>query len=305
MNSNSTVQKVLITGGTGFIGTALCDKLIASGYHLMVLTRQSYNKHSSIQYINSLSDIASTEIIHHCINLAGEPLFSGPWTSNKRKKLFESRIGTTRQLIELNKRLSTPFLTLLSGSAIGYYGNKGQTPVDETAPPGSHLGAQLCDQWETVAKNASDQGTRVCFLRTGIVLGHGGALTPMKPLFKLGLGSPISSGNQYWPWISLEDMVLAILFLIENTQISGPVNLCSPQQVTNKQFSKTLADTLKKPIFLPGVPAWLLKAVTLGSSNLLTDSVKLVPKTLMQYGFQFKHPRLSDAMARAIYRDPR
>jgi len=300
MTAQIPSQTVLITGGTGFIGSAVCERLLQSGYHIIVLTRQTMPKKRNIQYIHSISDISDDAVIDHCINLAGEPLFSGAWTENKKQKLFNSRVGITREIVALNHRLQQPFRTLLSGSAIGFYGDKGQLETDESAISGHHLGALLCEQWETLATRATEQGTRVCLLRTSIVLGNGGALVPMKPLFKLGLGSPISSGQQYWPWISLEDMVMATMFLLENKNVSGPVNLCSPNQVTNKQFSKTLANTLNRPMILPGVPAWLLKLVTLGASDLLTDSVKLIPDKLIHHGFQFKYPILDDAMKQAV-----
>lgn len=286
----------LITGGTGFIGSAICQRLIETGYSITILSRRSISSTNDISYIKSLDEIPDSTVIDVCINLAGEVLFNGPWTPAKRRKIRESRFGITSALVSLNQRLAKPITTLLSGSAVGYYGDQSDTNLTEDAVEGSHDGAKLCLQWEQIAKKCEIQGTRVCLLRTGIVLGNGGALKLIRMIFQLGLGSPLGSGKQYWPWVSLEDMTAVLQFLITNTQLCGPINICSPNQITNKEFSKTLASVLHRPFWLPSPPNFFLKWISLGGFELLTDSVRLESKKLTEAGFVFRHQQVEEAI---------
>ena len=294
------MNRILITGGTGFLGKQLVRRLVERGDTLIMLTRQPQENSEQIHYVQSLDDIPATTIIDACINLAGEPLFNFPWTANKRKRIWDSRINTTTALTHLNRRLDQPIATLLSGSASGYYGDKGNLAVNETADPGQHYGAELCHRWESCALENSQLNTRVCLLRTGIVIGKGGALQPMLPTFKFGLGASIGSGEQFWPWIAIEDWVSATLFCLDHKTMTGPVNMCAPHAVTNKAFTQLLAQVLHRVQWLPGIPSGLLRVITGHSSDLLTDSVNMVPKALQDAGFSWAIADCREALAIAV-----
>ena len=294
---------ILVTGGTGFIGTKLCEKLRERD-EIFILTRrpkpQNVSGKFAVQMVESLDNISSNTHIHTAFNLAGESLFSRPWTKNRKQKLWDSRITTTQSLTALNARLDQPIEQIFSGSAVGYYGDKGDQPVFESAQPGQHFGAQLCKEWEKMAMENEQHGTRVTLLRTSIVLGHGGALAPMKPAFMFGLGSAIGSGNQIWPWIHIDDMVAALVFMMDQKLFEGPVNLCSPNPVSNREFSRTLAKVLNRPFWLPAIPGALIKKATLGAGELLTDSCNQQPGRLNTEKFEFSYPELELAL-RQLY----
>ncbi len=279
------MKQVLITGGTGFLGQALVRDLVARGDAVIVLTRHILAPSKGTTFIQSLDSIEADTQIDACINLAGEPLFNGPWTAGKKHKIWNSRCKTTQNIVSLNQRLQQPIPLLLSGSASGYYGDKGQHRVPETAEAGNHFGAKLCQEWESIAMQAGVLGTRVCLLRTGIVLGSGGALKPLIPLYRWGLGSALGSGQQFWPCIHQEDWVAAVLFCLDNNSLSGPINLCSPQAVTQQEVSDALALACHRKIWLPNIPRWFLRLVTMTSSDLLTDSAQMVPEALTNAGF--------------------
>lgn len=293
-------MNILITGGTGFIGTRLTDLLISKGHQIWILTRQKglIPSVSALIYINNLEEIDPQEHIHCLINLAGAPLFDSRWSSNFKAKARESRIKMTQTLLQWVKGRSKKPDTLISGSAVGFYGNGGAQELSEDTPQGHDFAAKLCLDWENTALEARELGIRVCLLRTGLVLGSsGGALKKMLPGFKLGLGSALGNGQQYWPWIHLDDHVHAVAWLAEHKELEGAFNLTAPTPVTNHEFSKTLATTLGKPMFLPPVPKFVLSVALGESCELLTYSQRVMPNRLLNTeGYIFKFPTLECAL---------
>ncbi|MDV7103247.1 TIGR01777 family oxidoreductase [Vibrio sp. TH_r3] len=294
---------ILLTGGTGFIGSELIKHL--STHQIVLLTRDTVSarsklKHAdvgNITYIDSLDSYTNFNQIDAIINLAGEPIAGKRWNNRQKKVICDSRWSLTEKLVELTHASTTPPATFISGSAVGYYGDQQQHPFDESLHV-YHQGFthHVCEMWESIAKKAKSESTRVCIIRTGLVLGlDGGALPMMLPPFKLGLGSRLGQGTQYMPWIHLHDMVRALVFLLTTPHASGYFNFSAPHPVTNREFSQTLASSLHRPMLLT-TPKWVLKLV-LGEANcLLFDSIRAKPKHLTELGFNFTYPRLEPAL---------
>ena len=220
------------------------------------------------------------------------------FTQNKQKvRLESSRISLTEKLTQLINQSDEPPVCFISGSATGYYGDCGEQSIDENTSPANNFAAQLCQHWEAAALKAN---TRVCVVRTGLVLARqGGALAKMLPLYRCGLGGKLGSGQQYWGWISLTDMVNGILFLLENVACNGPFNFVAPHAVRNTKFNKILGIILKRPHFAT-VPAFLLKFMLGERAGLLLDSQKLIPQNLLAHGFQFQHLDLSQCLVEEV-----
>ena len=199
-------MKLLVTGGTGFIGSALCSRLLADNHEVVILSRSPQLVKAPMQGVSDLSQLNNSQAFDVVINLAGEPIAEKRWSQSQQQQIINSRVAITKQLISYFKGLSTKPELFISGSAIGYYGI-GQTDeqIDENSAPDNSFSSQLCQQWEAEARLAQQLGIRTCLLRTGIVLGHGGALAKMLPLFKLGLGGQIGQGKQWMSWVHLDD----------------------------------------------------------------------------------------------------
>lgn len=292
---------VLMTGGTGLIGAALCQRLAASGAKLTVLTRDIQKaKHlvpiDGIHFIEQLSEIKPDMVFDAVVNLAGAPI-AKPWTKAYKKEIKNSRIELTKHLVGTLKSMNTKPNVLVSGSAIGLYGpHDDDEKLIESSPSVESFSHDVCQEWEQAANKAEDFGIRVVNLRTGVVLSKkGGALAKMRLPFKLGLGGPIGNGQQWMSWVHLDDIVSIILFCIENN-IDGPVNATAPNPVTNKTFADTYAKVLHCPAFLT-TPAWFLKLV-MGqmAQELLITGQRVVPEKLEQAGFKFMHPELEEAL---------
>lgn len=293
----------LITGGTGFIGTALCAALIQQGHKLIICTRNKALKSTdTICYVKRISLIHGDTPIDGIINLAGEPIANGRWTPKKKQTLLDSRLKITEALVELCHRLAVKPKVFISGSAIGYYGSQaGNDKLDELSAFSDSFSHQLCAKWERAALEAKKHDIRVCLLRTGIVLeSHGGALKKMLPPFKLGMGGKIASGEQWMSWIHLQDMVRIILFCLENENIHGPVNATAPNPVINQDFVKVLADALNKPHCLT-TPAFAL-TLLFGemAKELLITGQRVVPSKLLEAGFEFEYPFIKQAMEAVV-----
>lgn len=271
-------MEIAITGSHGLIGTALGAALRAEGHGVRPIAR------------SGPIDLGGVDAV---VNLAGEGIAEKRWDDEQKRKIRESRLDVTRRIVEAVDRDGVP--VLLSGSAIGYYGDRGDDVLTEDAGPGTDFLAQLCIDWEAAAQEA--KGARVALLRTGIVLTpKGGALKKLLPLFKLGIGGRMGSGKQWVSWISLDDHVRAMQHLLTH-DMSGPVNLTAPNPVTNAQQAKTLGIVLHRPSFLP-TPAFgpkLLLGAELASS-LLNDSQRVVPQRLAESGFEHAHPELEGAL---------
>lgn len=281
-------MRIFITGGTGFIGKRLCDALVAQGHRLTVLTRRPLADTQAVSYCRDLTNFETLDGFDAVINLAGEPIFEQRWTAARKCCLHESRLGLTAALSDRILRSHQPPHTFLSASATGFYGN---LPVanhydEQTACSPTFVGT-LCRDWENAALAAASSHTRVCLLRTGLVLDPtGGALQRMLPFYRLGLGGKLGSGKQHWAWISLHDQVRAMVFLLHHTEGRGAYNLVSPNPMTNADFNRQLAQQLKRPAWCH-IPAWALKAGLGERSQLLLDNQPLVPQRLLTAGFEF------------------
>lgn len=287
-------MRIFITGGTGFIGKALCQKLIEKGHQLTVLTRQKNPDLQGVNFCQDLTKLENLNAFDAVINLAGEPIFAQRWTLQQKQKLLNSRVKLTQQIVDLIHKSKAPPKVFLSGSATGIYGDLPfAKKADERTACGSQFPAQLCTEWEQTASQAQTEQTRVCLLRTGIVLDKsGGALKEMLPLYRLGLGGKLGNGKQHWAWISLDDHIRAILFLLENLASQGAYNLVAPHSVSNAEFNRELAKYLHRPAFF-SVPSFALECLLGERSQLLLDNQPLVPQKLLDEGFQFNTPNLT------------
>lgn len=296
---------ILITGATGFIGRQLTKKLLNEGYSVSILTRNKMHADSLFSYqvtsYQSLQDIDHQIHFDGIINLAGEPIADKRWTREQKQTLCLSRWTITEQLSQWIKRSKQPPSVLISGSAIGYYGSQGSNVITEQTLPLSGFTHNLCISWEKLAKQAESPQTRVCYIRTGIVLAsNAGAMSKLLPLFRYGFGSIIAGGQQYMSWIHLNDMVEAIYFLLTQPTLYGAFNLCAPQPVTNREFSKTLATTLHRPCLF-SIPTWLLKIIMGERASIITDSQRAIPANLLQANFVFSYPYLHQAIQDICY----
>ncbi|MGB7754799.1 MAG: TIGR01777 family oxidoreductase [Salinisphaera sp.] len=292
------MNNVLITGGTGFVGRHLIPELLAESWHVEVLTRDAAKARNTLPAgataIESLSSASAPQAV---INLAGENLAAGRWTAARKREIRESRLSITRDLVDFIGRCETRPEVLISGSAVGFYGARGDDVLAEGEPAGDEFQSQLCADWEAEAARARDEhGVRVCFIRTGIVLGaNEGALAQMVTPFKFGLGGPFGSGRQYMPWIHVRDEVGAIRFLMDHTRCNGPYNLTAPNPVTNRVFTRTLARVLHRPSFA-WVPGPALKAMVGEMAHLLLTGQRAVPRALESAGYTFEYRELKAAL---------
>jgi len=293
-------MRILLTGGTGMIGRALCRKWKDQGHDLIVWSRRPQQVPalcSGARGAARLDEIDSHELIDAVVNLAGAPIADRPWTEARRKVLWRSRVDLTRELVSwLGQQRQLPS-TLLSGSAAGWYGQGGDQQLDETSPAGKvDFASQLCAAWESEAERARELGMRLVLLRTAPVLApEGGMLARLVPLFSLGLGGRLGSGQQWMPWIHLDDQVGLIEFLLQHEECVGVFNACSPEPVRNAAFTQALARTLRRPAILPA-PSWALKLALGEMSALLLGSQRIYPRRTRDAGYRFRHPELEPAL---------
>ncbi|MBL0520490.1 TIGR01777 family oxidoreductase [Aeromonas enteropelogenes] len=301
-------MKILITGGTGFIGRRLVAHLKVN-HEVVVLSRQGSRAYTllghDIKVLDSLDRLDDLNDVDAVINLAGEPIAAGRWSEQRKQLLCDSRWLLTEQLVDLIKLSTTPPKVLINASAIGWYGRQDDAPLDEQCQtPHDEFTHQLCQQWETLAQEARSRLTRVCIVRIGLVLGtDGGALPKMLPPYRFGLGGPMGAGNQVMSWIHVQDLVRAILFLLEHGECDGIFNCTAPHPVSNREFSQALAHTLHRP-HLFFVPAALLRLMMGEASDLLLTGQHVLPARLQQAGFHFTYPELPQALTNLL-RSPR
>jgi len=291
---------ILITGGTGLIGRHLCKALLAEGYQLTVLSRHpetvAVKCGAAVQTMSSLNEWQPDRTFDVVINLAGEPIVDAYWSVRRKQVLRDSRIALTEKLVQCIAAAKQKPTVLLSGSAIGYYGNRGDAELDEFASAGSDFAASLCKDWEEVALAAEKHGVRVCLLRTGLVLSkNGGLLERMLLPFKLGLGTRLGHGKQWMSWIHIEDYVALLLRLLHNGQLHGSFNMTAPKPVTNAEFTLILARSLRRPAFL-AAPGLVLKLAMGERAALLLEGQRVLPAKLAATGEQFKYPNLDGAL---------
>jgi len=300
-------MKVLITGGTGFIGSALTRCLAGDGYHVTILSRNPESVAGvcgpGIDALGSLDQLKPEDSYQIIINLAGAPIFGARWTEARKKLLRDSRIGLTGQLIECIARMAVKPELLISGSAIGYYGDQGDSVLTEQSAARKDFSHQLCADWESAAKAAEQFGVRVCLIRTGLVIANGGGLLQRMLLpFKLGLGGRLGSGRQWMSWIHRQDWIAIAKTMITDKTMQGAYNATAPNPVTNSEFTETLAHCLKRPALLP-VPAWLLTLLLGEMSELVLGSQRVVPERLLAEGFKFRYTDLAGALNQALSAD--
>jgi len=297
-------MKILITGATGLIGQRLIQALLNQSHHITALTRSPERATKilgpQVELLNSLDGLSSLDGFEAVINLAGEPIADKRWTAAQKQKLCDSRWQLTAQIAELIKASAKPPSVMISGSAVGYYGDQGQALVTEQRSPHQEFTWQLCSRWEALALEAQSANTRVCLLRTGVVLSsEGGALTKMALPFRMGVGGPFGNGQQYMPWIHIDDMLNATLFLLNQPSLKGPFNMVAPTPVRNQQFSEQLAKVLHRPCFMR-VPAVAVRCLMGESAVLVLGGQQAVPQRLIDAGYQFRYSALQPALEKVI-----
>ena len=291
-------MKILITGGSGLIGSSLipilrsCD---VSVYTRNVSMAEQILGHK-IHFLSTLTHLSNLDDYDVVINLAGEPIADKKWTDEQKRKIEHSRWSITEDIVTLINAGENPPKLLISGSAIGFYGRQKDQIIDENfSSPHDEFSHQLCKRWESLAKKAQSDKTRVCILRTGVVITkRGGALQKMLMPFKLGLGGPIGDGSQYMSWIHLEDMLQGIAHLIANESCEGVYNFTAPNPVTNAEFSHELAASLSRPCIFK-VPKFVLRMMMGEMADLVLYGQRVVPKRLEESGYQFIYPKISQA----------
>lgn len=291
-------MKLLISGGTGLIGQAVIRQLADD--QIVVLTRElkpsNVHRADHIIYTNNLASVDFNEL-DVVINLAGEPIADKRWSKKQKQRICQSRWQLTAQLSASILAANKPPKCFISGSAIGYYGRQGNNIINESGTtPHDEFSHQVCHQWEQLALQAQTAATRVCLLRTGIVLAKSsGALAKMLPAFRLGLGGPIGDGQQYMSWVHIDDMVNIILKIITDDTLTGTVNATAPNPVTNQVFAQTLSTALHRPCWLP-MPKFIIKMLLGEMSDLLLYGQRVVPEKLLKQAMQFQYTKLDDAL---------
>lgn len=297
---------ILLTGGTGLIGRRLCKHWLAQGHQLTVLSRKPDDVArlcgANVRGIGHFDDIGSQHV-DAVINLAGAPIADRPWTRKRKILLWDSRITLTEQLVTWLERREQKPDVLISGSAVGWYGDGGERELDENAQPVSEdFASRLCIAWEETAQRAETLGIRVVLVRTGLVLAdEGGMLQRLLPPFKMGMGGPIGNGRQWMPWVHIEDQIALIDFLMNRDDARGPYNACAPSPARNRDFAKTLASVLHRPSFMP-MPAVALRVLLGELSILLLGGQRARPDRLQEAGFTFRFTDLRAALENLLGR---
>lgn len=301
-------MKILLTGASGLIGREFIKQAVIEKHEVIgvsrdipkakKLLRKYYGPQvaAKSEWLSSLDKFSNLDEFDAVVNLAGEPIVNKRWSPQQKQVIENSRWLTTKRIADLIKAGDNPPRAFISGSAIGYYGRQDDTPVDESfSDIHDEFSHRLCKRWEEIASSAIGT-TRVCLLRTGIVVSNkGGALQKMLPPFKLCLGGPIGDGKHYMPWIHIEDMARGILFLLNNDQCQGPYNFTAPHPVTNKEFSQTLASVISRPAVFP-MPVFVLQTLMGEMSDLLTTGQNVIPKKLLDDGYKFMFSELKPAL---------
>ncbi len=304
-------MNALVTGATGFVGRRLLARLDRPA----ILSRSAEKAANELaafgvrafgwEPMEGLPPAAAFEGVDTIFHLAGDPVAEGRWTERKKARIRDSRVVGTRNLVAGLRGLAARPKTLVSASAMGYYGSRGEEELDENASPGSGFLADVCVGWEREAAAARELGIRVVPIRIGVVLGAGGgALAKMLTPFKFGLGSPLGNGRQYMPWVHIDDLVELMLFVAGNPNVNAPVNGVAPYPVSNREFTKTLGRVLGRPTFMPPVPPIALNLLIGEFGQVLLDSQRTVPRTLLNAGFRFRFETLEAAL-RDILSTPR
>ncbi|TMB20977.1 MAG: TIGR01777 family protein [Deltaproteobacteria bacterium] len=293
-------MRVLVTGGTGFIGAALCHALTGAGHAVTVVTRDpAHIAAAAIGWERVSAAVRETDAL---VNLAGEPLGSRRWSVRQKELIRQSRVLATRTLVDAIAGAEPRPRVLVNASAVGYYGPRDDEPLDESAGPGAGFLADVCRAWEQEALRAEDLGLRVVRLRLGVVLAaDGGALARMLPPFRAFVGGPIGSGRQWMSWIHRDDVTGIVVDALANDGYHGPVNATAPQPVTNRDFAKLLGRTLARPVWLP-TPAFALRLALGEMAELLLSGQRVLPGIAERLAYQWRYPELSGALRASVRR---
>lgn len=300
-------MRVVIAGGSGFIGRSLAKGLLERGHAVTILTRRPPDAvagglpaGAAVQRWDPGQplDPGVLDGAGAVVNLAGATI-ARRWTAAARRLILDSRVQSTQALVQAIKALATPPRVLVNASAVGYYGPRGDEPVTEAERPGSDFLAQVCREWEAAARAAEGAGVRVVRLRLGLVLGRGGALSRMSVPFRLFVGGPLGSGRQWMPWIHIDDVTGLVAFALEREGLAGPVNGTAPNPVRNREFALTLGRVLGRPAVVPA-PAWALRLVLGEMSAMLLTGQRALPEAALRAGYRFRHTELEPAL-RAVY----
>ncbi len=303
VNERNKTMKVFIVGGTGFVGTALTGALLRGGHTVTLMARHPKRNAISDEHVQFVPGDGTRPgkwqdvVGQHdwLINLAGVTVFRR-WNAAYKKLLYDSRILTTRHLVEAIPKDSGSVRCLINTSGAGYYGFRGDEELTEEASPGNDFLSRLAQEWEAEAFKAVSKGVRVTVTRFGIVLGrHGGALQQMATPFKFFLGGPVGNGKQWIPWIHIEDLCRAILFVAEHEDMSGPVNFCAPEPVRNRDLAKAIGKALQRPSIFPA-PGFMIKLVLGEFGSVILEGQRAVPAALLKHGFVFKYPQIEEAL---------
>lgn len=296
-------MRVLITGVTGLIGRTLCRLLTNEGHSIVGVSRAG-QKPAGLglaemyqwDTVSSPLPESALDQVDAVVNLAGEPIAARRWSDQQKKSIRDSRVTTTRNLIEGISRVRQRPRALISSSAVGFYGNRGDEKLDEASAAGRGFMSEVCQEWEREAGRASDLGVRVVLVRTGVVLSaEGGALEKMLPPFKLGVGGRLGNGKQWFPWIHIADTVGIFRHAIHHDSLAGPINAAAPEPVTNAEFTRELGRVLHRPVFLP-VPEMALRALMGEMADVLFDSQRVEPKAALASGYEFQYPSVARAL---------
>lgn len=298
-------MKILISGASGLVGTALIPTLKAKGHEIFKLVRKLPQMADEIQWDAekgfSDEEQAKLENFDAVVHLAGDNVASENWSDEKKRKIRESRTVGTRVLVDALRKCANQPKVLVSASAIGFYGNREDEILTEDSAKGVGFFPEVCDEWEVESNKATDFGARVVNLRIGVVLAKdGGALEKMLTPFKFGVGGVIGSGKQFMSWIALDDLIKIFHFALENAELNGAINATAPNPATNEEFTKTLGKVLNRPTILP-IPAFGIKLLfgEMGE-RILLEGCRVLPKRLQDSGFEFQFVNLEDALKHAI-----
>lgn len=294
-------KKIVIAGGSGIVGKALTRTCLKKGYTVTVIGRklpkQKDTRVTTVTWDDPDTLLSVCEGAYGIINLAGAPIIGKRWTEAYKNQILESRLQATRTLVNTMKKLTQKPNVFISGSAIGYYGiYPAATPYSEEANPGTDFLAKVCKKWEEVALQAAEAGVRTVCIRIAIILSSDGALPRIVTPFRYLVGGPIGTGKQYFPWIHLEDEVGCILFAVENTAVTGPINAVAPELVTNQDVAKAIGKVLHKPALIP-VPPFALQLFFGEAAQVLTNGVAVSAKKILDLGYTYNYPTLDKALS--------
>ena len=297
-------MKIFVTGGTGFVGRTLIRHLVTKGHEMIILSRHTSKTPAIPEKVSYIKGDPTLEgpwqnEVSHCdaiINLAGASIFCR-WTKSKKKQIMDSRILTTRNIVKALAPRKGKKTLFLSTSAVGYYGFREDEELDENSPIGEGFLSSVTRDWEVAAMQAAESDAQVTLLRFGVVLGRdGGALRQLVPLFKKYLGSPLGNGKQWFSWIHELDLAHIYSFVLDHRGISGPINCTAPQPVRNRDMTKILGEALGKPTFMPAIPAFVIRILMGEFGTTLLKGQKVLPKKLLESGFNFRFPELGVAL---------